>query len=210
MNTINQNETNDKYLREGLNEAFSDLRLNVVNATSTMSEITGKHDIIEKHSTPMLRIVDRLQSTIMPTEDTMSADDLYKPLSPYENSSPNKAINLLHKYSKYLNSAVDNYDDEISRENDMILFSRMFYEFDYIQYDNENFMEIVNAIKNGIYYKNNTFTVEDINALKNTVTDLIKNVNITDDLYHKILDRLEARYNISGPLSEVSLLFDGK
>ncbi|KJU84946.1 hypothetical protein MBAV_002859 [Candidatus Magnetobacterium bavaricum] len=111
----------------------------------------------------------------------------------------------MSKYTAHLDEAIKNYDDEIDRENEMTLFSRLFYELDYFKYDNTNYEDIINAMRVGVFYKKDTYKIKEINVLKDTIKELIENVNMTDDKYYNILNKLSRHFNIAGPLSTVSV-----
>ncbi|MBF0606156.1 MAG: hypothetical protein HQL61_01220 [Magnetococcales bacterium] len=197
------NDRNDK--EENINDNINYLRTRVIDVFEKAATVSGKSDVAEKYETQILTNISDFEAELNTPTETMSSIDLYKPLSEnYE--QPNLKINiLLSKYTKHLDEAIRNYDDEIDRENEMALFSRLFYELDYFKYDNQNYKEIVNAMRVGVFYKKDTFKREEIIVLRDTIRELIDNINITDDRYFDILNKLSNYLNIAGPLSTVSV-----
>ncbi|MBF0590490.1 MAG: hypothetical protein HQL02_00235 [Nitrospirae bacterium] len=195
--------TNDK--EDNIQDNTNEFRTQTIDFFQKASVASGKIDVAEKYSTKVLTNISDFEAELSSLTKTMSKEDLYKSLSEdYER--PNlEIITLLSKYKLHLDEAIKNYDDEIDRENEMALFSRLFYKLDYFKYDNPNYEDIVNAMRIAVFYKKDTFKIKEIMVLRNTIEELIDNVNITDEKYFDILDKLSEHCNIAGPLSTVNV-----
>jgi hypothetical protein len=164
--------------------------------------VSGEDMIVEKFANTALTAFADLETTLMPSED------LYKPLfirdSVIDDSEHLKIITLLSKYKKHIVTAINCFEDEIDRENEMAQFSRFFYEMDYVDCDNENSFDIINSLRIAIISKVEPYNLAELVCLRVTFEDLMENFNITDKKFNVIMDKIEKHFNTIGPLSEIN------
>ena len=111
------------------------------------------------------------------------------------------------KYKTHLQNAINNYEDEISRENEMTLFFPIIYEYDYVSPLASNLRDIFTMIKVAVFSKNNEpYTREQIMALVMVIDFIKENINMPDNKKDNAIDILDSQFDLSGPLIGIETL----
>lgn len=195
-------------------QSVANIRNTIVNETAKIAyNVPGLSDSIEKHSTAMLKQISMIEADVRGSIEgpgaTLSVESLYKPLAPEENEQPEtlKAYTLVTEYSRHLDYALANYDDAVTRENELTLFQRIVFEFDYLRSAGDNFSEMNTALKVALLGQNTKpYSKEQIAALIKVMKKIKKDIRVTDRSLNEILDILDENFNLAGPLAFVEYI----
>lgn len=192
-------------------ETLSTLRGSITTNTVELgTNVPGLVAATERLQTNLLHEVSEFERVIGDTAGSqkLSPERLYETATADIDESPIlRKINIINEYKKYLQNAIENYEDEPTRENQMALFRTIVYEFDYIKNLAINFQDAITSLKIALFSLNTEpFKREQLVAL-NIVMDMIKqNINIPDDILSKIVDELDTHFNLAYPLEGINLI----
>lgn len=207
-------ETNHQERKSGATqqttEGINKLRCSITKDTEELAtqapNLQGK---VEQLGTVLLTEVTKFEDSIeKESRQKLSPERLYEIISPdIDEPHTLKIVKILNEYKEYLQSALENFGDEATRENKMVLFRTIVYEFDYIEDVNTNFRDAITAFKLALFsVKTEPFTREQIVAI-NIVMDLIKkNIYMHGDILGEIFDKLDSHFNLAHPLKDVTLI----
>lgn len=196
---------------ETANQSVARIRATIINETATISgAVPHLGKTVEGHATGMLDSVNRMADDINAGLETLSVESLYRTLGIDERDDKQPSVlkiyTLLNEYGQHLADALANYDEEITRENEMIVFGRLAYELDYIKTISENFREINTALKVALSSQHSQpYKREQVIALTKVIAIMKKDVSITDKTLDEIFDILDKHFNLAGPLADVKL-----
>ena len=125
-----------------------------------------------------------------------------------ETVSAAKIIEILDQCLRQLELALGEYEDEIAREDTMLLFVRYLHKVSHLAMlfnVNHNFEDIITAIQAGIKNKDGKpYTREEIATLRNVVKTLRQGPIMSDQTYERCLDALDKDFKL-GLFEEVDL-----
>lgn len=190
------------------------LRYGIVDASNEIAtNAPAISDQATKLGTKLLEEVSKFEESIssageLTDRDKISAETLYEVISP-EAKIPDivRIINILKQFGNHLRRAIENFDDVVTRENEMTLFYPIIFEFDYIESISENFRDLVTALKTALYsHKKELFTREQILALLKMMDLIQKHTNVPDKILNEVLDTLEIHFDLAGPLAKIDFI----
>ena len=198
-----------------VNQSVASMINAIIDETATISgAVPHLGKTVERYATGMLNSVNRMADDINAglnnPVDTLSVESLYKTIGIDEEDDEQprvlKIYTLLKEYGQHLADAIANYDEEITRENEMVVFGRLVYELDYIKTASENFREINTALKVALSSQHSQpYKREQIIALTKVIAIMKKDVSMTDKTLDEILDILDEHFILAGPLEDVKL-----
>jgi len=119
-----------------------------------------------------------------------------------------KIIEILDQCLRQLELALEEYDDEIAREDTMLLFVHYLHKVSHLAMRfevNQNFEDIITAIQAGIKNKDGKpYTCEEIATLRDVVKTLRQGPIMSDQTYERCLDALDKDFKL-GLFEEVDL-----
>ena len=114
-----------------------------------------------------------------------------------------KIIEILNQCLRQLELALKEYEDEIAREDTMLLFAHYLHKVSHLAMlfeVNQNFEDIITAIQAGIKNKKGEpYTCEEIATLRNVVKTLRQGPIISDQTYGRCLDALDEKFKLGLP-----------
>lgn len=196
-----------------LSDSIKNLRANIVNTTTDIStQASGftfetlqlQTDLLEGVS----KFTERIESKRSKVGDKLPIESLYEKISPSSESTKILSIiRILNKYNKYLVSALENFKDEATRENEMMLFRPIVFELDYLNLHTDNLIDIATMMKVALLSKDKEpYSREQIIALKNSIFLIKNNINIPDNIKDNIIDYLDNNFDLSVPLEKAETL----
>jgi hypothetical protein len=182
-----------------IQDSLNDLRTQVIDTTKKVGDVSNNTTIADKYSTRLLEAVSDFG------DEVLSSDALYKPLPGADivEFSYINIIRILKRYLVNLENAISDINDDVARENELVQFTRMFYELDYVSYDNQNYEDIVNIMKICVMDKTTPYSRDQIISLRVVLTEIIRSTNITEKKYLELIDKLENHFRTAGPLSNI-------
>lgn len=91
-----------------------------------------------------------------------------------------KIFRLCHEH---LSNAIKNYDDEITRENEMSLFAHMFSKLKLFSINNKDLKLVIDIMMFNIKYETTPYTTERITYLLFTIEQFIQTLTVSDEIY---------------------------
>jgi len=114
-----------------------------------------------------------------------------------------KIIEILDQCLRQLELALGEYEDEIAREDTMLLFVRYLHKVSHLAMlfnVNHNFEDIITAIQAGIKNKDGKpYTREEITTLRYVVKTLRQGPVMSDQTYERCLDALDDEFKLGLP-----------
>jgi vacuolar-type H+-ATPase subunit I/STV1 len=190
------------------------LRYGIVDASNEIAtNAPAISDQATKLGTKLLEEVSKFEESIssageLTGRDKISAETLYEVISP-EAKIPDivRIINILKQFGNHLRRAIENFDDVVTRENEMTLFYPIIFQFDYVESISENFRYLVTVLKTALYsHKKELFTREQILALLKMMDLIQKHTNVPDKVLNEVLDTLEIHFDLAGPLGKIDFI----
>lgn len=196
---------------ETINQSIEKMRTTVIDETARISD-AAPHlgTTVERYATGMLDSMSRMAEDINAGSETLGVESLYRTLGIEEKGDEQSSVlniyTLLNEYGQHLADALANYDEEVTRENEMVIFGRLVYELDYIKTTSENFREINTTLKVVLSSQHSQpYKREQVIALTKVIALMKKDVTMTDKTLDEILDILDKHFNLAGPLADVKL-----
>lgn len=195
-------------------ESLAELRTSIVRSTAEIgTEVSHLNYEAETLQTTLLQDVYKFEQAITLGKKTyqhekLSAESLYEEISPSsESASILQILKVLNKYRLHLMNAINHYEDEITRENEMSLFFPLVFESDYFSALSGNLRDVFVMTKVAIFSKNKEcYSREQIIALTKII-DLIKgNIIMPDKIKDDIIDILDNQFDLSAPFAGVKIL----
>ncbi len=187
----------------GVTELVGQLREGIIDITTQISAQIPK---------TKAKDVEQLQTTLLDAvtnyADRLSPESLYESVKPAnEESQVIRTINILNNYKKHLVNAINDYQNESSREIEMTLFRNIIFEFDYVSILDNNFRDALTGLKTSLFSMNTQpFLEKQIQSLLKVINKMKNNVvNIPDSEFHDILDEFEDNFNLAGPLTGIKI-----
>lgn len=195
-------------------ESLAELRTSIVRSTAEIgTEAPHFSYEAENLQTTLLQDVYEFEHTITLGKktrqyDKLSTESLYEEISPSsESTSILQTLKVLNKYRLHLVNAISNYEDEITRENEMSLFFPLVFESDYLSNLSNNLQDVFAMIKVATFSKNKEpYSREQIMALTKIIDFIKGNIIMPDKIKDDIIDILDNQFDLSGPFAGVEIL----
>jgi hypothetical protein len=165
-----------------------------------------------KLQTRLLGTIDEYKTDVLkgkpPTEqEKLSAEKLYGVSGQVGNSGIGKIVDIINECREYLRLALENFEEEALRENQMVLLLSCIYEFDYHRMPSENLYDLIINLKYGLYnHRTRTYKEEEIQGLKQVFDLMRKTLFMSDEMLDSCLDILDkCGFELSAPFTDVDI-----